>query len=502
MLKSSRRPALAINIGRTTVRAVRVRHGRSMRVLETMMAQFPDSVSTNDSAAVGQWLRTRLDAEKIGHGAAIFALDRDVASLKVLELPTTDRDELPGMVRLAVERELPIDPAEAVIDYTVVSRGEATTRVQAVAVPRREIQRIEEISEAAGVPVAWITLRCLGSTELVHLAGEDDSTGSLVMDVTGEGLEILMVRDGEISFSRGVGLHGEDDGPPNGEQLVVEIRRSWLSYRVSQGEIADPRGVLLGGELAASIVSEVAESIGLDVHTFERDIAVEPAGNMTGVWPLVGLLKMAGAHERINLAEPRREPDRAARVRIRVLAILGLSLVFAGMGWTIGNQSLARASEQAQDLKGKANGALSEHLRFRRDELRAAHLEAWSSVRPDWLEHLMVVGSPQFDDSKVVLDQFGGLLKAEPTDYTSSKEWVTEVSSRLTVEGEADSRNVAFAVRDLLVRDPRYTLLTSGADARGGSRLAFPFRFSMNSSLLDPSEGASDASDELEEGES
>ncbi|MCH2160880.1 MAG: hypothetical protein MK085_03290, partial [Phycisphaerales bacterium] len=435
MLARSRRTSLAIDLGRNTLRAVRVRHGRSMQVAATVMESLPEAIDREDSRAVGQWLRRTLDAGGLGHGDAIFALERDIASLKILELPTTDRDELPGMVRLAVERDLPIDADEAVIDYTVVSRGEATTRVQAVAVSRREIHRLEEIAEVADIPITGITLRCLGSAELVRLAGGDSEVGSLVIDVTGEGLEILLVRDGEVQFSRGVGVQGPDGMPPTGEQLVVETRRSWLSYRVSRGDMVDPEGILLGGKLAASIVDEISECTGLDVRAFEGNAAVERAKDMTGVWPLVGLLKMASGKEQLDLADPRKEPDRAARIRQRILMAAGLSLVFAGIGWTIGNRGFTDEAARAQDLKGKADKALSEHLRFLRDEFRADHLESWIAVRPDWLEHLLVVGSPRLGEATVVLDQFGGTLLAEPTEYTSSKEWVTEASSRLTVEG-------------------------------------------------------------------
>ena len=488
MFSTGRRASLAIDLGRTSVRAVRVRHGRSMQVVGTFMEQFPSAIDRSDAQGVGEWLGGALRSAGLGGGPAGFALERDVASLKILELPTDDLDELPGMVRMAMERDLPIEASEAVIDYTVVDHGRESTTVQAVAVPRREINRINAVADAAGLDVASITLRCLGTVDLVV---RDASVGAmknglLVVDVTGEGLEIVLLDQGRICYSRGVGMEGPGGGPPTGEQLVMETRRSWLSYRVSHGDLEKPLGFMMGGSLAASIVEDAAEKTNLSFRAFNGEVIVDDDTNMTGVWPLIGLLGLERNKGHLNLANPRKEPDLSARLRQRALMVAGLAIVVGGIGWTIGNRSLADETARVADLRSKADSALKENLRFMRDELRAKHLDSWREIRPDWLEHLMVVATPRMGEGTVVLDQFGGSLLAEPTEYTASKTWVTEASTRLSVEGEADTQRVGFMVREGLVRDPRYTLLTSGADARGGSRLSFPFRFSMQSDSLDP----------------
>ena len=61
---------------------------------------------------------------------------------------------------------------------------------------------------------------------------------------------------------------------------------------------------------------------------------------------------------------------------------------------------------------------------------------------------------------------------------------------RIAVEGESESRDVAANVRDVLVADDRYVLRTTGADAEGGRRLAYPFGFIMRTTVLDPGAGS------------
>ena len=98
----------------------------------------------------------------------------------------------------------------------------------------------------------------------------------------------------------------------------------------------------------------------------------------------------------------------------------------------------------------------------------------------------MAVTSPHLNDETVVLDQFGGSILAEPTTYNSAGKRETLASTRISVEGKAETREVAFQLRDDLVGDPRYTLRTTGADAENSGNRGFPFRFAIKSELLDP----------------
>lgn len=486
MYRRMRDAELAVDLGRGVLRAVRIRRGRQTKVMATLFEHQPESVSRDDSQATGRWLREALQRGGLGSGAAVFALDRDIVSIKRLELPTTDKDELPDMVRISIERDLPIDAEDAVIDFMIIEQSEGNTIVQAVAVPRREVEWIQEVAQAADLTVASITLRCLGAASLAEtvLQGED---GVLVVDVTGDGLEIALSRHGELLYSRGVSMVGQRGSPPSAEQLTIEARRSWLSYRVSRGESEAPQVIVLGGAKSESLVERIAEETGLSVQPFEAGGAFVPAKNMTGAWPLVGLLSSSGTMEPINLAAPRKAPDRAARTRQRILVLVGCMIVMAGIGWSIGNAQFQGVQATAEDLKGKANGALLEHLRFMRDELRAAHLEEWRSVRPDWLEHLRAVTSPQLGEKTVVLELFGGSILAEPTTYSASGKWDTVASTRISMEGYAETSDIAFQVREELVGDPRYILRTTGADAQGNGKKGFPFRFAIMSEMLDPS---------------
>ena len=151
MNRRMREAELAIDLGRGVLRAVRVRRGRLSTVSATLFQPRPASVPIEDPQAVGNWLRAQLKEGGLGSGAAVFALDRDIASIKRLDLPSAEQDELPDMVRMSIERDLPIEAADAVIDFMPIEETETGTSVQAVAVPRREVEWVESVAEAAGL---------------------------------------------------------------------------------------------------------------------------------------------------------------------------------------------------------------------------------------------------------------------------------------------------------------------------------------------------------------
>jgi hypothetical protein len=259
-----------------------------------------------------------------------------------------------------------------------------------------------------------------------------------------------------------------------------------LSYRVSAGEIDSPMLLVLGGEQIADSIGRISEATGLTTQRFIGDRRVQTDVDMRGVWPLVGLLLPTAADRQVDLAAPRQTPDRAARIRQKTLGIAGLALIAAGIGWTFGGSQFEALRSESTDLLGKARAGNDEHLRFKRDVFRAGHLEAWTSVRPDWLEHLLVVAAPGIDRGGTVLDEFGGFLEDEKIAFTPQKKFVVDPNVRIIVEGESRSRDAAAEVRDVLVADDRYVLRTTGADAEGGRRLPYPFGFSMRTRVIDP----------------
>ena len=233
-------------------------------------------------------------------------------------------------------------------------------------------------------------MRCFGTAALVKGLPAILGRSILAIDLGEDGFEFVVSRDGAISFTRGVEIRPGAAGID--ETIVTEVRRSWISHRLSEREDEEvTTGVLFGPfELAQRLEGWIGEATGLDIMTIQEHPKVHIPADFPGdAWPLAGLLlRDAQRLPTIDFTAPRKAPDLAARRRQRILVGCGAILISALVGWTFGNLQLSSNRGSNVELEGKARTALVEYYRNRRDRLRVGHLEAWGSVDPDWIAHL------------------------------------------------------------------------------------------------------------------
>ncbi|MBM4107007.1 MAG: hypothetical protein FJ257_12150 [Phycisphaerae bacterium] len=522
----SSRQKIAVQVSRTGVQVAAIRPGTFGGALAAAASRpWPAGVDPSDATAVGQAVAAFLKELGLSGRGAVFALSRSLASTKRLDLPTRESAELPEMTRLAMQRDLPIDAASAEIDYALVETTETGSRVLAVAVPGPVVRFQREVAKAAGLEVEAISLRCLGAAHLVgrldpssvrRMEGPDglgpsdpptpgDPTsleqGSLLaVDIGPDDLELTVVGGGSLLFSRGVGVQDAESTLLKAEAVTMETRRTWLSYRISQGDERVAAAVVLGGaDVARLAVPQLAASTGLPCRQLRQhpDLRTPDPEAAAMVWPLLGLLlERRHARHGIDLAHPKRPPDLARRRRMRVLAAAGVMVVAALGGWTIGKGRLRAEETRATELEGVARKALADSLRLKRDRLRLGHLEAWSDLRPAWLDHAMAIRGFLPEGDEVLIDGMQGTLTATPVRYERGGKFVADGQVRLVVEGEAVDRAAADELRDRIVEDRRYQLRSTGADAAGGRRLPIPFSFQLRGDFKDEVEagGRTDAS--------
>lgn len=513
------RAKIAVQLGRDAVQVACLRPG-TFGGYGVSAVTRRHGVAPDDAAGLGRAVRDALLELGVRGGAAVFALPRSLASTKRIEFPSRDRDELPDMVRLSMQRDLPIDAATAEIDFTVLETTPGGSRVLAVAVPGALVEFQREVAAAAGLDVEAITLRCLGTSHLlgrldpvsvVELRGVEGLEGDaapaaegttgdpaseeppalLAVDIGLDELELSVVGESRLRFARGVELPTAETPLLQVEAISSETRRTWLSYRISQGDERVAALVVLGEfSIARLAVPQLAASTGLPSRLLRRHPDLRGEGDeIASAWPLLGVL-LERRHERevLDFAHPKRPPDLARRRRMRGMAAVGMIGIAAFGGWTIGSRSLDAAEARADELEGSARKALSDFLRLKRDRLRVGHLEAWASVEPSWLDHALAIEGFLPDRSAAVIDRMRGGMEVSNAAYRRDGEFEIGAELRLIVEGEARDRTEADALRDRIVEDRRYRLRSTGADGRGGRRLPIPFAFELRAASTDPIE--------------
>ena len=207
--------------------------------------------------------------------------------------------------------------------------------------------------------------------------------------------------------------------------------------------------------------------------------------------PLAGLLleddaAVVATGDAIDLLHPTALIDVAARTRQRILTIAGI-MVIAGLGgWTFGARSWSALEGRHDDLRAKARTASPLRLRYKRDDLKVKHIEAYRLLAPDWLAHFDGLRRFAPDPSSVVLDSLSAQLDATEIEYSDVGKMSAKPELRFILDGEAKDRTTADALRDALVKEKGYTVGSTGADARGGRRLPYPFAYTLRTTELEP----------------
>ena len=299
--------------------------GREFRVIEAtigrgtleieraLVLSMEREPSANDPAAVGRFLRSRLDALGISTRAVRACLGRSQAFFRSYTLPAVPDEELPALVRFQVVKELSFPGEQAIIDFALASpevngSGTNTRQVLAAALRPELFAACQTSLEAAGLKLQALGLRPFAiARALAHVLGRKaDVTGpsaELVLAIGAEATELAVVRGDDLVYSRALkrldarALDGDrspegkidhqdstDDkqafsqGPAQASDaggetlnaLVSEVRRSLAAYSSQFPQWPVQQVYLLGGvTIERRLSEELRRSLGLPVESVD-----------------------------------------------------------------------------------------------------------------------------------------------------------------------------------------------------------------------------------------
>ncbi len=483
----ARGPIIAIELGQHTLRAMRARlYGDGLHVEQTLIADVPQE-HADDHEALGGWLAEQLRASGFVRSRATWVLSRERVGFKRLSLPTDDAAELPGMVRLAMQRDLPFDADNAVIDFLPGETVNGSTDVIAVAVPDEAIAQIRAVAGASGFGVGRIALRSMGTAALINGLGDAHKPGgTLAIDVRPTNVEFAVITDQGVRFSRAIDLPHGDSSEDAAENVVTETQRTWMSYRLSKDAIDVQQAVIVGDEaVARACIERVKDILNRPVQRVDAHPLVDCNGaGMHGLWPLAGVLLEAHVHlPMIDFANPRHAPDLEAQRRKRMLFGSAIAAVLLLAVWTFAKRDLDSLQIRIDELTEQRNNIAGDYMRYTRDVLKRDHIEQWEQVHVDWLAHLSQLCDIAPDPTRVVLDQWGGALNFRGVQWDrradAGERWSTPGDITINVSGEAVDRATADAFRETLVKNDIYATTSTGTDQPGGKRLPFGFDYKL-----------------------
>lgn len=266
----SGKPAVIIDIGGDWLKCALATGGRTGLCVSSLALRQVDT----ESSTAADDITEALDSADVRRHPAVGCLPRQMVNIRMLELPSTDPEEIDDMVDFQVGKQTPYSRHEIVFDYRILKcPREGYTRVMLAIVQRTVLRQQFALLEEAGLEPSHM---CVSSDGIVNwlehvgaAAGNGDAT--VVLDVDAESSELLVVSGGEPVFSRsivmGAGQLLWNDA--HRDKLAREVRNSMDVCRGEMPDITVGKLVLTG---AAARDEGLSDKLGTELGIVTESI--------------------------------------------------------------------------------------------------------------------------------------------------------------------------------------------------------------------------------------
>lgn len=444
--------------------------------------RVPESVDASDAQAVGPWLTEQLRQADIAGRSVVWVAGRGDVLLKRLSLPRPpSENQLPAMVKLQMSRAMPMQGADAASDYAILGEQGGTLDLLGASAPSDRLAWMRSMLASAKLKLSSVMLRAQCSACIAGLP--DDGQARIVVSPGASSVEVVVVEPGGVVTSRGIDATwppGDQDGFVR--RIAVEVKRTWMGYRVAQHSLPVQSAAVIGGDrLCTAIAEAVGDAIEVESSALPAS-SISASSSVSGAEP-TRWLALAGvgmpACDRIDLLSPKRAVATRSKMRERVLLGAMALIAIAGGAGVFGFVALEDLADEQALLRTQNQRLNEQYQDYVTTYTRLKHLRALAQTRPVWSAHVERVLS-QASVEGVRIDQMGGVSRGgvwfgDPQGRSRYDFWDAEyrpaVRGAIALQGMGANRELSGMVRGRLVNDPLYVVQTQGPDAGLGFKL-------------------------------
>ncbi len=201
-------PAVGIDISDDAVRFIDIApRGDTLEVVRYAAKNFPFGVIKEGHIRDIDKLRETITAIASEHhlSYANISLPEEQAYLVNIHLPHVPQGEIRSAIELRLEEYVPISPAEAIFDFTVLTEHDGYDVVVSV-LPRSVVEEYHTIFDNTGIIPKALEFESQAMARAVIPAGDMGTT--LVIDIGKMITEIFVVANGVVQFSASLDIGG------------------------------------------------------------------------------------------------------------------------------------------------------------------------------------------------------------------------------------------------------------------------------------------------------
>lgn len=399
---------LALDWDATEVRyVVATATGGRLKIRSVGLRLLPPAEDGQSHSLVGEAIREELSSLRLRRSKVLVALARNDVEILSLTLPAVKDAELAELVGHSVMRQSPTLAEEGIIDFVAISDDPSQPRIVSAAIcPAESRTRAIGICESGGITPARLLLRPYALAYWARKADESGQGVSLLVCRAGDDLDLAIVADGKVTYSRTVRLPAHVEEATILAGLTAEIRRTLLVAPKQEGTPRPVERIVLFGNTPrlAALAIQLHEELSLQATVIDPlgsvTSASEAARADSGAFaPLVGMLhdELKGSHA-IDFLNPRRPPAPPDRRRQFIMVAAVLATIVAFGGWQVWD-SLHELDLKNEDLSSRLRELDQTWKKASRKGSIVKTLESWDAASVNWLDELRDV-SARFPSSR------------------------------------------------------------------------------------------------------
>lgn len=387
-------------------------HGRSPKAVIDSIVIKPVGGTEVDSQTAAEALRSAAQ-ELTAKGEVTVLLARELVELRTVQFPKIDPDDLPDVIRFQAQRQFANMTEAWTLDYVVLPPSASSEMQTALvaAVSPAQLAEIESACTSAGLQASRIALRPLQMAQMAVDGGLISSSGqSMIVCVSDEVTDILVLRDGKVVQVRATKLPSEPDQVPSA--LQGEIRRSLLAVSSEMdGKPIDSVLFIATTQRAAALSNIVQQTLPAKVVNFHPETLLPDQNSALAEVAACRLVAMAGSltlpttdkSSVIDFKNPKKRPPKKRDSRKYLLyGGAAAALVIAAVGWYYTTTSrldaeYALLQDEAKDLKDSGDAA-----KKRLAELGS--IEKFAQDAPNWLDELVYISEKLPSSDKMMIE--------------------------------------------------------------------------------------------------
>lgn len=285
-------------------------------LVKRFYATWPDDFSPLAKPDLaGLWIRKQLEANGINASAVIVSVPRRDTVLRLMEVPAVSPSELDALVRMQLRARSSVEIEDLHLDYLpqTTQTADGTTHVLVVTVPRRTIDVITAVMDAADLTVQQFGV---GELALSTLESESDQRGTTLFALANrKKLELVLVHDGVPVASHAAPMREASTDVGRTLKALVHRMIRGLPKSLDVGRLSQ---ISLLGPNAAALQDSISTWFAAPTKLIET-----PCLDSVRLFAIYGSL--FDASTRVDFLHPRSELDgHSQRIQTRTMALMAI----------------------------------------------------------------------------------------------------------------------------------------------------------------------------------